>query len=116
MGMEWHEDDVRRQLRRMRWERETEQLRREAAQQRRRAKVGWRRVRKYVLRISKAKAARICGVSRTTVQRWEDPGSSSLPDIGHMAALARQYGWTLMEYAREWLGLEGGSEDQKARR
>ena len=66
--------------------------------------------------ISKAKAARICGVSRTTVQRWEDPGSSSLPDIGHMAALARQYGWTLMEYAREWLGLEGGSEDQKARR
>lgn len=37
----------------------------------------WRRMQE----LSQAKVARICGVSRSVVARWEDPGSASVPDV-----------------------------------
>lgn len=55
--------------------------------QRLRCAVGWQYVRKVVLKVSKRRAAALCGVSRATVDRWEDPLSDSLPDIGHIGAL-----------------------------
>ena len=59
---------------------------------RRRAKAAWRYMRRCVLRISKAKCAVICGVSRGTVDRWEDPRSDSLPDVAHIGQLAMTLG------------------------
>lgn len=64
----------------------------QAAPIRRRSKGGWRYVRKRILRISKAECARICCVSRGTVDRWEDPRFDSLPDIGHLGQLAMTLG------------------------
>lgn len=43
----------------------------------------WRRMQE----ISQARAARLCGVSRSTVQRWDDPGSKQLPDVAQLATL-----------------------------
>lgn len=91
--------------RRLRNERERERYRQQAAPIRRRATSGWRYVRKNVLKISKAKCARICGVSRGTVDRWEDLRSSSLPDTGHLGQLADELGYGLIAEAYLLLGL-----------
>ena len=59
--------------------------------QRQRCAVSWQSVRKTVLKISKRRVAALCGVSRATVDRWEDPASDSLPDLGHISALCTEY-------------------------
>lgn len=41
----------------------------------------WRRMQE----ISQTRVARLCGVSRSTVQRWDDPGSKQLPDVCQLA-------------------------------
>ena len=43
----------------------------------------WRRLQE----ISQARAARLCGVSRSTVQRWDDPSSDQLPDVAQLATI-----------------------------
>lgn len=37
----------------------------------------WRRMQ----RLSQARIARICGMSRSVVARWEDPSSAAVPDV-----------------------------------
>ena len=37
--------------------------------------------------ISQARVARLCGVSRSTVQRWDDPSSKQLPDVSQLVTL-----------------------------
>ena len=52
-----------------------------------RAKTRWRYLRRQVFGISQARVARLCGVSRSTVVRWESSCSGMLPDIGSILAL-----------------------------
>ena len=40
----------------------------------------WRRMQE----ISQARVARLCGVSRSTVARWDDPSSKQLPDVAQL--------------------------------
>lgn len=61
--------------------------REKAAQIRLQVKTRWRYLRREVLNLSQAHAARLCGVSRGTVVRWESPESEMLPDIGSMIVL-----------------------------
>ena len=105
-----------KELRRMRWERETERSRRRALPIRRQASEGFAYVRRHVLRISKAKCARVCAVSRHTVARWENPQEKALPDAGHIGMLADEYGYEILGHYRQLAGLEGGPHDQSARR
>ena len=56
-------------------------------------KGGWRHVRRDVLGISKARAAQLCGVSRGTVTRWEDPKSDSVPSVVDLATFADRAGY-----------------------
>ena len=87
---------VKEELRRLRWQQERERGQRTAAPIRRRASLNWRYLRRKVFRISKSRTARICGVSRNTVARWEDPASDSLPDVGHIGTLVRVIGGPVM--------------------
>lgn len=77
----------------------------QAAPIRRRAKAGWRYIRRSVLRISKAECARICCVSRGTVERWEDPRSDSLPDVGHIGQLAMTLGRAAITDTKLLMGI-----------
>lgn len=43
----------------------------------------WRRMQE----ISQTRVARLCGVSRSTVQRWDDPSSKQLPDVAQLATV-----------------------------
>lgn len=56
-------------------------------------KAGWRHVRRDVLGISKARAALMCGVSRGTVTRWEDPKTDSVPTVVDLATFADRAGY-----------------------
>ena len=38
--------------------------------------------------ISQSRAAKVCGVARSTFQTWEDPARKALPDAAALAALA----------------------------
>ena len=58
-----------------------------AARIRLKAKTRWRYLRRQVFGISQATAARLCGVSRGTVARWESPESRMLPDVGSILVL-----------------------------
>lgn len=49
----------------------------------------WRYYRRRILGRSVANVARLLGVSRGKVQRWESSGSDQLPDIGDIVALAK---------------------------
>lgn len=102
----WQEDEARRQLREQRRSWEKENGRRTASEIRRRASSGVRYYRRRILRISKARAARICGVSRETVARWEDPESSSLPDVGHLGTLTAVIGGDVMHFVWVLFGRE----------
>lgn len=51
------------------------------------AKLRWRYLRREVLGISQATTARLCGVSRGTVARWESPESRMMPDVGTILIL-----------------------------
>jgi len=50
-------------------------------------KTRWRYLRRQVLGMSQTSTARICGVSRGTVARWESPESRMLPDVGSILVL-----------------------------
>lgn len=43
----------------------------------------WRRMQE----ISQARVARLCGVSRSTVARWDDPSSKQLPDVAQLVTV-----------------------------
>lgn len=51
------------------------------------AKTRWRYLRRQVFGISQSTTARLCGVSRGTVARWESPDSRMLPDVGSILVL-----------------------------
>lgn len=51
------------------------------------AKTRWRYLRRQVFGMSQAHTARLCGVSRGTVARWESPESRMLPDVGSILVL-----------------------------
>lgn len=87
---------MRKQLHAARWEAERQRCYTQHRQQRKLAKETWRHVRRHVLCVSKAKVARICGVSRGTVDRWEDPRSWSLPDVAHIGILQSILGGEMM--------------------
>lgn len=57
----------------------------------RRAKIKarWRTWRRAQM-LSQNQVARVGGVSRSTVQRWESSGSKLLPDIGQLAAICER--------------------------
>lgn len=57
------------------------------ARMRLKAKTRWRYLRREVLCISQARLARLCGVSRGTVARWESSNSGMLPDVGSILIL-----------------------------
>lgn len=97
---------VKEELRRLRWQQERERSQRTAAPIRRRASLNWRYVRRKVFRINKSRVARICGVSRNTVARWENPASDSLPDVGHIGTLIRVIGGPVMSEFFVLCGLE----------
>ena len=101
-------------LRRMRWERETARYRAHALPIRRQASEGFAYVRRHVLRISKAKCARMCGVSRQTVTRWENPQETALPDVGHIGLLAHVYGYEVLIHGRAVFGLEAVQDEPRA--
>lgn len=44
----------------------------------------WRRLQE----LSQARVARICGVSRSTVARWDDPSCGRLPDVAQVTLIA----------------------------
>lgn len=64
----------------------------DAQRQRERCSVSFQFVRRHVFGMSKRQCAEVCGVSRKTVDRWEDSGSDSLPDIGHIGQLCAHKG------------------------
>lgn len=97
--------DMRKQLLAARWEAERQRCDVQHRKQRRAAKEEWRRVRKDVLKVSKAKVSRICGVSRGTVERWEDMRSWSLPDVAHIGMLCYVLGYEPMEHIYALCGL-----------
>ena len=43
----------------------------------------WRRMQE----ISQRRVAQLCGVSRSTVQRWDDPSSQQLPDVAQLVTV-----------------------------
>jgi len=88
--------DIHRQLLAARWEAERQRCYVLHRKQREVAKETWIYVRKRILKISKAKVARICGVSRGTVDRWEDKRSWSLPDVAHIGILQSVLGGEMM--------------------
>lgn len=88
--------DIQKQLHAARWEAERQRCYVLHRQQRKLAKETWRHVRRHVLHVSKAKVSRICGVSRGTVDRWEDPRSWSLPDVAHIGILQTVLGGEMM--------------------
>lgn len=79
-----------------------------ADQIRLKVKTRWRYLRREVICISQADAARLCGVSRSTVARWEDAESRMLPDIGSILAIceARRY-----DPAKVMAWIAGGDQD-----
>lgn len=89
-------EEIRRQLHAARWEAERQRCYLIHQSQRRLAKEAWRHVRRKVLHVSKARVARICGVSRGTVDRWDDPNSWQLPDVGHIGVLQSVLGGPMM--------------------
>jgi len=88
--------DILKQLHAARWEAERQHCYVLHKQQRKMAKETWIYVRRKILKVSKAKVARICGVSRGTVDRWEDPSSWQLPDVGHIGILQSVLGGEMM--------------------
>lgn len=59
-----------------------------ADRERLRMKCAWRYFRRQLIGYSQRRAARLCGVSRGAVARWESAQSRELPDIGDIVALA----------------------------
>lgn len=57
------------------------------------AKTSWRHIRRNVLRVSQARIASICGVSRGTVARWESPDSDKLPDVAQIGMICAALGY-----------------------
>lgn len=51
-------------------------------------KCSWRYFRRQLLGHSQRRVARLCGIGRGTVARWESAQSRELPDIGDIVALA----------------------------
>lgn len=43
----------------------------------------WRRMQE----ISQRRVAQLCGVSRSTAQRWDDPSSQQLPDVAQLVTV-----------------------------
>lgn len=90
MGKSWVEisrEEAHREARRMYEQLERDRAAQIAAPIRRRASRNFRYIRRKLLRMNKSRVARVCGVSRNTVRRWEDPEDNSLPDVGHIGAL-----------------------------
>lgn len=56
-------------------------------------KGGWRHVRRELMGISKARAAQMAGVSRGTVDRWENLNSDSVPSVVDLATFADRAGY-----------------------
>jgi len=88
--------DMRKQLLAARWEAERQRCYVQHRRIRQEAKRHWIYVRKNILKISKARVARICGVSRGTVERWEDMRSWSMPDVAHIGTLQTVLGGAMM--------------------
>lgn len=57
------------------------------------------------LKLSKAEMARICGVSRNTLERWEDPASDSTPDAAQIGALVTECGTDAAKWLVRLIGL-----------
>ena len=90
MGKSWVEisqEEAHREARRMYEQLERDRAAQIAAPIRRRASRNFRYIRRKLLRMNKSRVARVCGGSRNTVRRWEDPSCAALPDVGHIGAL-----------------------------
>lgn len=70
-------------------------------------KAGWRHVRRDVMGISKARAAYLAGVSRGTVDRWEDVSTDSVPSVVNVATFADRAGY---ERTHVFGWIAGGKE------
>ena len=102
---EMDEEDIRRTLRRMRYDAEKDRCYRTHRRLRKAAKEEWQYVRRHILHISKAKVARICGVSRGTVDRWESMRSWSMPDLVHIGLLHEEVGGELIGHVYRLMGI-----------
>lgn len=100
-----------KEARRIWEEQERERSSRIAAPIRRRASRNWRFIRMKVLRMNKSRVARACGVSRSTVRRWENPEDDALPDIGHIGTLFDGMPLTLQLNAGRICGQEEARTD-----
>lgn len=64
--------------------------------------------------VSQARVAHMCGVSRSTAQRWEDGTCPSLPDVAQMAMIAaglRLRPGAVLDYlSRDWDAIGSGRE------
>lgn len=95
---------VARRLSALRVARDRARLREQLAETRTRASLSLAMLRRE-LRLSKAQLARICGVSRNTVERWEDPASPSTPDAAQLGALVAECGPDAGRWLVRLLGL-----------
>lgn len=72
--------------------------------------AGWRRAQG----VSQARVASMCGVSRSTAQRWEDGTCPSLPDAAQLAMIAQglrlRPGAVLDYLSRDWDAIGSGRE------
>lgn len=70
--------------------------------------AGWRRAQG----VSQARVAAMCGVSRSTAQRWEDGTCPLLPDAAQLAMIAaglRLRPGAVLDYlARDWDSIGSG--------
>ena len=114
MGWPWVEitqEEAHREARRLYEQLERDKAAQTAAPIRRQASRNFRYIRRKLLRMNKSRVARVCGVSRNTVRRWEDPEDNSLPDVGHIGTLFDGMDYTLTNRAAQICGQKEAPED-----
>ena len=104
-------EEAHREARRLYEQLERDKAARIAAPIRRRASRNFRYIRRKLLRMNKSRVARVCGVSRNTVRRWEDPSCAALPDVGHIGALFDGMDYTLANRAAMICGQKEAPKD-----
>lgn len=83
-----------------------------ADRERLRMKCAWRYFRRQLIGHSQRRVARLCGISRGAVARWESAASRELPDIGDIVALAGAMRVEPVELFR-WIMTAKGVTDER---